>query len=210
MCGDIQWCYQCQHGDLGWQWLFLTAFPELWETAFPVHMRLLIKGIFLPVLCGVCSVPVETPSWIFFKYISRCDFFFLFRKSWKFPSICLCADVEVGDWLLTWTPEERGGREERGTFFMSLLEDPGCRKKPGEFRIEGANILELHKRKLIQRTTSYSHYCLLLPLDHFSDPSILRESHPCILWTRRNVQILFHLPTSSYFPKYKIRLCYFF
>lgn len=66
MCGDIQWCYQCQHGDLGWQWLFLTAFPELWETAFPVHMRLLIKGIFLPVLCGVCSVPVETPSWVFF------------------------------------------------------------------------------------------------------------------------------------------------
>lgn len=56
----FQWHYQCKCGDLEWQWLFLTAFPELWETACSVHMRLLIKGIFLPVVCGICSIPVET------------------------------------------------------------------------------------------------------------------------------------------------------
>lgn len=56
----FKWCGRCKRCDLGWQWLFLTASPVLWETAFPVHMRRLIKGIFLPVLCGVCSIPVKT------------------------------------------------------------------------------------------------------------------------------------------------------
>lgn len=150
----FKWCYQYKHGDLGWQWLFLTAFPELWETAFPVYMRLLIKGIFLPVLCGVSSVPVETSSWVlwwfFLSILADVIFFFIFRKSWKFP-ISVCADIEVHDWLLG-LEHLRRDRKEKRTFLMSLLEGPGCQKKPGEFRIEGANTLELNKRKKYTET----------------------------------------------------------
>ena len=62
--------------------LFLTACPELRETASSVHMRLIIKGIFLPVGGGICSILIETVlAGGFLSILADVGYFFIFSES---------------------------------------------------------------------------------------------------------------------------------
>lgn len=77
--------------------------------------------------------------------------------------------------------------------------------------MERVNTLELHKRKIMQEVTSYSRDCPLLPLDHFSEPSVLRESHLAYCEPRERSRFFSTSNTKQFFfPKLQNKAHSFF